>query len=109
MPVEGRGGADETEPVSRLNHACSPNLGYYFDSTTLSHRVYAVRDIFPGEELTISYVEYVPLPTHITPSNSTNMAPQRNPPHPPAPIPPRPNLVLHLHLPALHRRTAPRR
>ncbi|KAK1826276.1 SET domain-containing protein 5 [Podospora conica] len=43
--------------VSRLNHACSPNLGYYFDSATLSHRVYAVRDIFPGEELTISYVD----------------------------------------------------
>ena len=43
--------------MSRLNHDCSPNLGYYFDSDTLSHRVYAVRDIFPGEELTISYVE----------------------------------------------------
>jgi hypothetical protein len=45
--------------VSRLNHACAPNLGYYFDSATLSHRVYAVKDILPGEELTISYVEYV--------------------------------------------------
>ncbi|KAK0648101.1 hypothetical protein B0T16DRAFT_325814 [Cercophora newfieldiana] len=43
--------------VSRLNHACSPNLGYYFDSATLSHRVYAVKDILPGEELTISYVD----------------------------------------------------
>ncbi|KAK0624315.1 hypothetical protein B0T14DRAFT_602675 [Immersiella caudata] len=43
--------------VSRLNHACSPNLGYYFDSATLSHKVYAVKDILPGEELTISYVD----------------------------------------------------
>lgn len=49
--------------VSRLNHACAPNLGYYFDSASLSLKVYAVRDIFPGEELTVSYVEYVsPVP-----------------------------------------------
>ncbi|KAK3361787.1 hypothetical protein B0T24DRAFT_95968 [Lasiosphaeria ovina] len=45
--------------VSRLNHECSPNLGYYFDSVTLSHKVYAVRDILPGEELTISYVDVI--------------------------------------------------
>ncbi|KAK4038549.1 SET domain-containing protein 5 [Parachaetomium inaequale] len=45
--------------VSRLNHDCAPNLGYYFDSKTLSLKVYAVRDIFPGEELTISYVDVV--------------------------------------------------
>ncbi|KAK3385261.1 hypothetical protein B0H63DRAFT_472625 [Podospora didyma] len=45
--------------VSRLNHDCSPNLGYYFDSDTLSHKVYAVRDVFPGEELTISYVDVI--------------------------------------------------
>ncbi|KAK3690208.1 hypothetical protein B0T22DRAFT_380016 [Podospora appendiculata] len=43
--------------VSRLNHDCSPNLGYYFDSATLSHKVYAARDIMPGEELTVSYVD----------------------------------------------------
>ncbi|KAK5654278.1 hypothetical protein OQA88_7454 [Cercophora sp. LCS_1] len=43
--------------VSRLNHACAPNLGYYFDTTTLSHKIYAVRDVHPGEELTISYVD----------------------------------------------------
>lgn len=49
--------------VSRLNHACSPNLGYYFDSATLSHKVYAVKDIFPGEELTISYVDVLQTPT----------------------------------------------
>lgn len=46
--------------MSRLNHDCAPNLGYYFDSSSLSLKVYAVRDIFPGEELTISYVESVP-------------------------------------------------
>jgi len=55
--------------VSRLNHACSPNLGYYFDSATLSHKVYAVKDILPGEELTISYVEYVHLIRPLSISN----------------------------------------
>ncbi|KAK4209093.1 SET domain-containing protein 5 [Rhypophila decipiens] len=43
--------------VSRLNHDCSPNLGYYFDTATLSHKVYAVKDILPGEELSVSYVD----------------------------------------------------
>lgn len=61
--------------MSRLNHACSPNLGYYFDSATLSHRVYAVRDIFPGEELTISYVESAPLPPTPHPPPETNPTP----------------------------------
>ena len=46
-----------TWAVSRLNHDCAPNLGYYFDSATMELRVTAVRDIAPGEELTISYVE----------------------------------------------------
>lgn len=46
-----------TSAVSRLNHDCAPNLGYYFDSATMELRVTAVRDIAPGEELTISYVE----------------------------------------------------
>ena len=45
--------------VSSLNHDCAPNLGYYFDSAFAELRVYAVRDVLPGEELTISYVEYV--------------------------------------------------
>ncbi|KAM7202988.1 SET domain containing protein [Naviculisporaceae sp. PSN 640] len=43
--------------VSRLNHDCAPNLGYYFDTATLSHKVYAVSDIYPGEELSVSYVD----------------------------------------------------
>lgn len=43
--------------VSRLNHDCRPNCGYQFDSTTLTQRVYAARDILPGEELTVAYTE----------------------------------------------------
>ncbi|KAK3346379.1 hypothetical protein B0T25DRAFT_278032 [Lasiosphaeria hispida] len=63
LGVDGKEGDKETDfqstftEVSRLNHDCSPNLGYYFDSATLSHKVYAVKDIFPGEELTVSYVD----------------------------------------------------
>ncbi|KXH28844.1 hypothetical protein CSIM01_03494 [Colletotrichum simmondsii] len=43
--------------TSRLNHDCRPNIDYWFDPRTLTQRTTALRDIFPGEELTISYVE----------------------------------------------------
>ncbi|KAI2634995.1 SET domain-containing protein [Hypomontagnella submonticulosa] len=41
--------------VSRLNHACQPNMFSRFSSTTLGMEVVAYRDIEPGEELTFSY------------------------------------------------------
>ncbi|KAI8452582.1 hypothetical protein BY996DRAFT_4563478, partial [Phakopsora pachyrhizi] len=40
---------------SRLNHDCRPNSSFWFDSDTLQVYMYALRDIAPGEELTISY------------------------------------------------------
>ncbi|KAK7951081.1 uncharacterized protein PG986_006809 [Apiospora aurea] len=43
--------------ISRLNHDCRPNCVYYFDPETLSNKVYAVRDIMPGEEITVSYID----------------------------------------------------
>ncbi|ORY60828.1 uncharacterized protein BCR38DRAFT_487889 [Pseudomassariella vexata] len=43
--------------VSRLNHDCRPNCVYYFDPNTLTHHVVAVSDIFPGEELSVSYID----------------------------------------------------
>ncbi|KAF7357576.1 Aldehyde dehydrogenase [Mycena sanguinolenta] len=43
--------------ISRLNHSCSPNTSTHFDKPSLSHRLYAVRDIPAGEELTFSYVD----------------------------------------------------
>ncbi|OHF03759.1 hypothetical protein CORC01_01078 [Colletotrichum orchidophilum] len=46
-----------TNSTSRLNHDCRPNLDYWFDPRTLTQRTTALRDIIPGEELTISYVE----------------------------------------------------
>ncbi|KAI1340959.1 SET domain-containing protein [Xylariaceae sp. FL0016] len=48
--------------VSRINHSCRPNLAYYFDSSTFTHNVIAVRTIEAGEELTVSYID--PFLTH---------------------------------------------
>ena len=39
-----------------MNHVCRPNVGYYFDPSTLTHQAHALRDINPGEELTITYI-----------------------------------------------------
>ncbi|KAJ7072777.1 hypothetical protein C8F01DRAFT_957368, partial [Mycena amicta] len=43
------------EYISRINHSCSPNTQRFFDKTTFSWRLYAVRDIADGEELTFMY------------------------------------------------------
>ncbi|KAK4462951.1 SET domain-containing protein 5 [Cladorrhinum samala] len=40
--------------VSRMNHDCRPNIHYRI--TNLTHTTVAVRDIHPGEELTVSYI-----------------------------------------------------
>ncbi|KAJ3565263.1 hypothetical protein NPX13_g7571 [Xylaria arbuscula] len=42
--------------VSVLNHDCRPNMAFFIDGN-LTHHTHAVRDISPGEELTISYVD----------------------------------------------------
>ncbi|KAI3332194.1 SET domain-containing protein [Xylariaceae sp. AK1471] len=42
--------------VSLLNHDCRPNLAFYIDQN-MTHCTHAVRDIKPGEELTISYID----------------------------------------------------
>ncbi|KAF7289294.1 Aldehyde dehydrogenase [Mycena indigotica] len=42
--------------ISRLNHSCSPNTAPSFDRAMLAYRLYAVRDIAKGEELTFQYV-----------------------------------------------------
>ncbi|QPH04223.1 hypothetical protein C2857_001057 [Epichloe festucae Fl1] len=43
--------------TSRMNHACRPNCVYQFDRRTLTHKVYTIQDVEPGQELTISYIE----------------------------------------------------
>ncbi|ORY66298.1 uncharacterized protein BCR38DRAFT_473569 [Pseudomassariella vexata] len=42
--------------VSRFNHDCRPNVAFYIDNN-LTHHTHAVRDIHPGEELSISYLD----------------------------------------------------
>ncbi|KAK0377774.1 hypothetical protein CLIM01_04880 [Colletotrichum limetticola] len=42
---------------SRMNHDCRPNVDYWFDPRTLTQRTVAIRDIIPGEELTLSYID----------------------------------------------------
>ncbi|EGF99276.1 uncharacterized protein MELLADRAFT_94773 [Melampsora larici-populina 98AG31] len=49
-------GAVVFEPT-RLNHDCRPNSAYHFDTNTLKLNVHALRDISPGEELTVSYIQ----------------------------------------------------
>ncbi|KAI0886750.1 SET domain-containing protein [Annulohypoxylon maeteangense] len=41
--------------VSRINHDCRPNIHYRI--TNMTHTTVAARDILPGEELTISYID----------------------------------------------------
>lgn len=45
--------------VSRINHSCRPNCAYFFDGNTFSQSVIAARDIEPGEELSVAYIERV--------------------------------------------------
>ncbi len=40
-----------------MNHDCASNCNYYFDVTTLTQKVFATRDIMPGEELSVGYTE----------------------------------------------------
>ncbi|KAK4151243.1 hypothetical protein C8A00DRAFT_17328, partial [Chaetomidium leptoderma] len=42
--------------IARMNHDCRPNAEYLFDHATLSQSIHAARDISPGEELTLSYI-----------------------------------------------------
>ncbi|KAH8889194.1 SET domain-containing protein [Thozetella sp. PMI_491] len=42
--------------IPRINHDCRPNTKYYFDYRTMTQYVHAVRDILPGEELSVSYI-----------------------------------------------------
>ncbi|KAK4183289.1 hypothetical protein QBC35DRAFT_535841 [Podospora australis] len=58
--------------VSRVNHDCSPNMGYYFDSETMQQRLFSLRPIQTDEELTISYIDVTqPMATRQHLLNST--------------------------------------
>lgn len=42
--------------ISRFNHDCRPNVAFYIDSN-LTHRTTVVREILPGKELSIAYLD----------------------------------------------------
>ncbi|KAK4442758.1 SET domain-containing protein [Podospora aff. communis PSN243] len=44
--------------VSRINHACKPSAITRFDEQSLSMTIRAVRNIEPGEEITLSYTDF---------------------------------------------------
>ncbi|KAJ4362403.1 hypothetical protein N0V83_010496 [Neocucurbitaria cava] len=44
-----------TPEVARINHACRPNALWRFNDYTLGFEVFALKDIKPGEEITLSY------------------------------------------------------
>ncbi|KAJ9165299.1 SET domain-containing protein [Coniochaeta hoffmannii] len=44
--------------ISRINHACKPNAHTRFSQKLLTMSAVSIRDIEPGEEITISYAEF---------------------------------------------------
>jgi hypothetical protein len=43
--------------IAMLNHDCRPNAAYFWDEESMTHYVHASRDIRPGEEITITYID----------------------------------------------------
>lgn len=43
--------------IAMLNHDCRPNAAYSWDEEMMTHYVHAIRDIQPGEEITITYID----------------------------------------------------
>lgn len=43
--------------IAMMNHDCRPNAAYFWDEELLTHYVHAIRDIYPGEEITITYID----------------------------------------------------
>ncbi|KAF1912015.1 hypothetical protein BDU57DRAFT_564621 [Ampelomyces quisqualis] len=43
--------------LSMLNHDCRPNAAYFWDEQMMTHYIHAIRDIRPGEEITITYTD----------------------------------------------------
>jgi hypothetical protein len=42
--------------IAMLNHDCRPNAAYFWDEETLTHYVHATQTIYPGQEITITYI-----------------------------------------------------
>ncbi|KAF3807903.1 Histone-lysine N-methyltransferase SMYD3 [Colletotrichum gloeosporioides] len=48
--------------ISKINHSCRSNAASQWDWDLLAHRLWAVRDIAAGEEITISYFDPIQTP-----------------------------------------------
>ncbi|KAF1997294.1 SET domain-containing protein [Amniculicola lignicola CBS 123094] len=42
--------------IAMTNHDCRPNAAYFFDERTLTQYMHATQTIYPGEEITITYI-----------------------------------------------------
>jgi hypothetical protein len=42
--------------IAMINHDCRPNAAYFFDEESMTQYVHAIRPIYPGEEITITYI-----------------------------------------------------
>lgn len=56
IEVDGVGQYAVLPEIAMLNHDCRPNAAYFWDEDTLSHYVHATQTIYPGEEITITYI-----------------------------------------------------
>ncbi|KAF2250134.1 SET domain-containing protein [Trematosphaeria pertusa] len=56
IEVDGVGQYAVLPEIAMLNHDCRPNAAYFWDEETLSHYVHATQTIYPGEEITITYI-----------------------------------------------------
>ncbi|KAJ3569477.1 hypothetical protein NP233_g5028 [Leucocoprinus birnbaumii] len=55
VPVQRFGGV--FLKINRCNHSCGPNAAHKWDISNLSSKLYALRKIQPGEEITIFYTD----------------------------------------------------
>jgi hypothetical protein len=56
IEIDGEGQYAVLPEIAMLNHDCRPNAAYFWDEETLSHYVHATQTIYPGEEITITYI-----------------------------------------------------
>jgi hypothetical protein len=56
VEIDGVGQYAVLPEIAMMNHDCRPNAAYFWDEETLSHYVHATQTIYPGEEITITYI-----------------------------------------------------
>lgn len=40
-----------------ITHDCRPNAAYFWDEVSFTHYVHAIETIYPGQEITITYID----------------------------------------------------